>query len=232
MRKNEVVNYVKSRNKSLPEYKFGSLQVIVKDPLPDNINLDNVFKEITSILPPRFVSLVDVVYVGNFDFFEEREINSLYMDGAIYVSNEQDNNEDMKDDIVHEISHAVEERYKDIAYEDEEIKNEYFGKLKKLKNYLSFEGYDIRGIEFFNEQYNKDFDKFLHEVVGYEALSSFINGLFLAPYSVTSLREYFGRGFEEYFLGNRDYLRTVCPYLFKKINFLSSASIREIKNEY
>ena len=56
MRKNEVVNYVKSRNKSLPEYKFGSLQVIVKDPLPDNIDVDNIFKEITSILPPRFVT--------------------------------------------------------------------------------------------------------------------------------------------------------------------------------
>ena len=227
---NKIKNYIK--RKKLFEYNFGRFQVFVKNPLPDNVDVSVVFEDVKSIIPDHFLRLIDVVYVGEFDFLKERSMNAMYSDGALYISNVQDNNEDMKDDIVHEISHAVEERYKDIAYEDEEIKNEYFGKLKKLKNYLSFEGYDIRGVEFFNEQYNKDFDKFLHEVVGYEALSSFINGLFLAPYSVTSLREYFGRGFEEYFLGNRDYLRTVCPYLFKKINFLSSASIREIKNEY
>ena len=223
MRKNEVVNYVKSRNKSLPEYKFGSLQVIVKDPLPDNINLDNVFKEITSILPPRFVSLVDVVYVGNFDFFEEREINSLYMDGAIYVSNEQDNNEDMKDDIVHELGHALEENYHDFIYDDEKIQDEYFAKLRKLKKFLEHEGFNTESYSFFNIEYDADFDEFLFKKVGYEKLQNLSNGMFLNPYSITSLREYWSTGFEEYFLGDQIYLSKVCPYLFNKLSFLNEA---------
>ena len=226
MRKNEVVNYVKSRNKSLPEYKFGSLQVIVKDPLPDNINLDNVFKEITSILPPRFVSLVDVVYVGNFDFFEEREINSLYMDGAIYVSNEQDNNEDMKDDIVHELGHALEENYHDFIYDDEKIQDEYFAKLRKLKKFLEHEGFNTESYSFFNIEYDADFDEFLFKKVGYEKLQNLSNGMFLNPYSITSLREYWSTGFEEYFLGDRIYLQKVCPYINKKLSLLELEEVQ------
>tara|TARA_R110002074_G_scaffold144402_10_gene292032 strand:- start:950 stop:1639 length:690 start_codon:yes stop_codon:yes gene_type:complete len=226
MRKNEVVNYVKSRNKSLPEYKFGSLQVIVKDPLPDNIDVDNIFKEITSILPPRFVSLVDVVYVGSFDFFEEREINSLYMDGAIYVSNEQDNNEDMKDDVIHELGHALEDNYHDFIYDDEKIQDEYFAKLIKLKKFLEHEGYNTEAYSFFNLEYDADFDEFLFKKVGYEKLQNLSNGMFLNPYSITSLREYWSTGFEEYFLGNRLYLEKVCPYINRKLSLLELEEVQ------
>ena len=226
MRKNEVVNYVKSRNKSLPEYKFGSLQVIIKDPLPDNVDVDRIFKEITSILPPHFVDLVDVVYVGNFDFFEEREINSLYMDGAIYVSNEQDSNEDMKDDVVHEFGHALEEKYHDFIYDDEKIQGEYFAKLKKLKKFLEHEGYNTEAYNFFNLEYESDFDEFLFKKVGYEKLQNLSNGMFLNPYSITSLREYWSTGFEEYFLGNRLYLQKTCPYINKKLSLLELEEVQ------
>lgn len=220
----KIISYLKGKNKKLFEYNFGRFQVFIQDPLPETIDVAYVFEEVKSLLPDHFIKLVDVVYVGDFSFFKERKINAMYLDGGLYISNDQDNNEDMKDDIVHEISHAVEDKYREELYEDEEIKNEYFGKLKKLKNYLSYEGYDIRGIDFFNTTYNKKFDDFLSNDVGYEKLSGFIKGLFLAPYSVTSLREYFGRGFEEYFLGNRVYLSKRCPYLYKKLSILSNSS--------
>ena len=211
---------------SLPEYNFDSLQVLVKDRLPDNIDVEKIFKEITSILPGHFVSLVDVVYVGTFDFFHEREINSLYMDGAIYVSNAQDNNEDMKDDVIHEFGHALEENYKDFIYDDEEIKNEYFGKLKRLRKFLEHEDYEVEAQSFFNLDYNSDFDEFLFKEVGYEKLQNLSNGLFLNPYSVTSLREYWSTGFEEYFLGERPYLEKICPYINKKLSLLELEEVQ------
>ena len=62
-------------------------------------------------MPEHFLSLIDVVYIGKFDFFEEREVNAMFVDDALYISNEQDNGEDMLDDIVHEFAHAVEKRY-------------------------------------------------------------------------------------------------------------------------
>ena len=155
----------------------------------------------------------------------------MYLDGALYISNEQDDNNDMKDDIIHEFAHALEEKYNDFLYDDEKIKSEYFGKLKKLKNYLSFEGYDTRGINFFNTKYDKQFDEFLLNDVGYDKLSSYIEGLFLAPYSVSSLREYFARAFEEYFLGDRLYLKDVCPYFYRKLLFLVENDMESIKYE-
>ncbi len=213
---------MKSKKKKLFENKIGSFQVFIQDPLPENVNINGVFEEVESMLPKYFLRLVDVVYIGDFSFFKERDINAMYLDGALYISNEQDDNDDMKDDIIHEFAHALEEKYNDFLYDDEEIKNEYFGKLKKLKNYLSFEGYDTRGINFFNTEYDKKFDEFLLNEVGYDRLSGFTEGLFLAPYSVTSLREYFARAFEEFFLGDRLYLKSMCPYSYKKLLFLYS----------
>ena len=164
--------------------------------------------------------MIDVVYIGDFSFFKERNINAFFLDSALYITNHQEDDNDMIDDIVHEIGHAVEDRYKDFLYGDENIKNEYYAKLKKLKNYLSFDGYDIRGINFFNEDYNENFDNFLLNDVGYDKLSGYINNLFLAPYSITTLREYFSRGFEEFFLGNRLDLKNISPYVYEKLLFL------------
>lgn len=210
---------------SLPEYNFDSLQVFVKDPLPENVDIRKVFKDVMQILPSHFVNLVDAVYVGNFDFFEEREINSLYMDGAIYVTNLQNDNEDMRDDIIHEFGHAVEDSYNDIIYDDEEVKEEYFGKLKRLKKLLEHEGYNVEGEDFYNLEYNEGFDDFLFREVGYEKIQNFSNGLFLEPYSITSIREYWSTAFEEFFLGDRTYLSKICPYISKKLLILEPEEV-------
>ena len=194
MRK-KLVNYVKSRNRTLFEQNLSGFHIFLKDKLPDNIDLEEVFSRIKTSIPDEFLNLVDVVYIGSFDMFDRRNINATYVDGALYITNKQSSNIDMIDDIVHEIAHAVDEKYKYFLHDDETIKNEYFGKLKKLKNYLAFEGYDIRNINFFNEKYDKQFDNFLYKNVGYERLKPFIKDLFLDPYSCTSLQEYFSTCF-------------------------------------
>ena len=228
MKKKDLVNYVK--NKKLFEYNLQNFQVFVKEEMPEHVSVEAVFKKINFLIPEHIISLIDVVYIGDFSFLKDRKITAMYKDGGIYISNKQDSENGLINDIVHELSHAFEERYGDSLYSDEEIKNEYFGKLKKLKNYLAFEGYDIKNINFFNVNYEKEFDNFLLNDVGYDKLSSFTNGLFLAPYSITSLREYLGRAFEEYFLGNLNYLKSVCPYVYIKLNNLIENT--EKKYEY
>ncbi len=228
MKRKDLVNYVK--NKKLFEYNLQNFQVFVKQ-APENIDVEKTFKKVNLFIPQNIISIIDVVYIGDFSFLNDRNINAMYKDGGVYISNEQDNEKDLIDDFVHELAHAVEEEHGDFLYADEEIKNEYFGKLKKLKNYLAFEGYDIRNVNFFNTNYDKDFDSFLLNDIGYDKLRYFIDGLFLAPYSVTSLREYFARAFEEYFLGNVDYLRRVCPYVYKKLHNLIE-NMEQKKYEY
>ena len=53
--------------------------------------------------------------------------------------------------------------------------------------------------------------------------------MFLTPYSITSLREYWATGFEEYVLGNRLDLKNVCPYINKKLSMLE---IEEVQYGY
>ena len=220
MNRKKVVNYVKRQNKALSEYKVGPFQIIIKDPLTANINIRDLFNNINALLPKKYTSLVDIIYIGDFTFLNKQEVNALYMDGAIYISNQQDNTDDLKDDVVHEISHAVEEKYGDFIYGDGEIKGEFLLKRDKLKKILQHQDYNIRDYDFYKIKYEEKFDSFLYEEVGYDALRIMTVDILLGPYSITSLREYFARGFEEYYIGNKFYLKEVCPYIYKKLLFL------------
>ena len=68
--------------------------------------------------------------------------------------------------------------------------------------------------------YEKKIDIFLHKTVGYDILASVIDGIFVSPYSVTSLREYWAKGFEHYLLGKSLELKKICPVLYSKIENL------------
>jgi len=61
-------------------------------------------------------------------------------------------------------------------------------------------------------------DNFLYKQIGYEKLEIFLSGLFIRPYSITSLNEYFATGFEEYYLGDRRDLKKISPKLYNKFN--------------
>ena len=65
-------------------------------------------------------------------------------------------------------------------------------------------------------------DDFLYKELGYDKLNYLINGIFLNPYAVTSIREYFASGLEKYLLDNtkREQLRNFSPELTKKIEEL------------
>ena len=156
----------------------------------------------------------------------------MYSDSAIYISNVQDNNDDLKDDVVHELAHAVEEKYGQFLYSDEQIKNEFLLKRSRLKRILENQGYDISNLDFFETEYNEEFDSFLYKEVGYDILQLLAVNLFIAPYSVTSLKEYFARGFEEYYLGNILYLKDLSPYVYKKLSLLDEKDQEEAEYEY
>jgi len=222
---------VKKRNDVLPEYRFGPLTVFVQEKLSDNVSLSSVFEDVLNIVPIHLLELVDVVYIGQFSFLHDRNLNAMYLDGAIYVSNEQDDEDDLKDDIVHEISHAVEDKHGYMIYSDGKIKDEFLQKRGKLKSILSNEGYAIDGHDFMNTEFDEEFDNMLYDEVGYDALRLMAVNLFLGPYSVVSLREYFARAFEEYFLGEHVYLQELCPYVYKKLSILDDIDNEENNHE-
>lgn len=218
-----MADYIKESSertqKEQKEFKlFGDISVFIKDPLPEDIDVRNVLAKLESLIPRYFASGLDMIIVGANSEFEEREINAMYRDGAIYVTNFQMTEADLLDDIVHELAHVVEENNGEFLYSDELIFKEFIGKRKRLLDILAQEGYSVDEQNFMNAEYNREFDDFLYQEVGYPTLTALTMGLFASPYGATSLREYFANGFEEYFLGDRNYLKKISPFLYSKLD--------------
>ena len=201
---------------------FGSINVFIKDNFLEDINLKSVLNKIENLLPAYYVNNIDALYVGQFKDFLEKDTNAAYKNGALYITNDQDDEEDMVDDIIHEIAHAVEEIAGSEIYGDDKIEIEFLGKRKRLESILKNENYDVSQYDFLNSKYTEKFDMFLYADVGYPLLTSLTMGLFISPYAATSLREYFARGFEEYYIGDRKYLTNISPVLYNKIEYLDN----------
>tara|TARA_Y100001963_G_C6763305_1_gene440757 strand:- start:669 stop:1358 length:690 start_codon:yes stop_codon:yes gene_type:complete len=207
---------------------FGKDIIFVKDSLPEHVDLKNVISKVERILPPWVVSEIDMIYIGHFEIFDQNNFNSVYENGAIYVTNDQDNEEDMVDDIVHEAAHAIEVPYGHIIYEDGRIEKEFLNKRVKLFQLLKTQGYEIVDARnlFLNTKFNKRFDDFLYKEIGYDLLDNLLIGVFIRPYAATSINEYFSTGFVEYYMGDRAYLLDSCPKLYSVIS-----DLEDIENE-
>lgn len=218
----KYLNESKKKSKLLGEkLMLNNIPVVIKDPFVIDIDINTVFDRVSKLIPNKFFSFVDAIYIGDFDIMREREINAMYKDGTVYVSNYQSNEEDMVDDIIHEIAHAVEDNYMMDIYGDSQIEVEFLSKRQTLKLRLEREGFDLRGFKFLDTELNQNFDEFLHKEVGYATLTTLTNDLFYSPYGATSLREYFANGFECYF-HKRDhkFLQKISPAIYSKLENL------------
>ncbi len=214
-------SYIKESLSSSPEKTlFNKIAVFVKDPLPAGVKIDYVLSFIEKRIPEHLVYGIDMVYVGDFEEFKARDTNAAYKDGALYITNEQTNEEDMIDDIVHEMSHACEESYYSLIYSDGSIQAEFLGKRRRLFEILKAEEYKVNLEDFLNIEYSEEFDEFLYREVGYDKLTFFTMGLFVSPYGATSCREYFANGFEHYFLTDPQYVKVVSPAVYDKVDGL------------
>ena len=110
------------------------IPVWIEEALPENINLDFILRKIENIIPSYFFKDVYSIQIGTFEELIDRQLNALYHEGTIYISNIQDDNMDMIDDIVHEISHSLEEPYGYFIYSDKKIENVY----RKVRSQVTF----------------------------------------------------------------------------------------------
>jgi hypothetical protein len=200
---------------------FGDISVYIKDPITNNINIGRVLKQVEETVPAFLAQGVESVFVGQFEELKEREVDAVFLNGTIYVTNEQDSEEDMFDDVVHEFAHSVEEWAGMEIYGDSTLKYEFLAKREILFKQLSQIGYgNLHLRDFLDTEYSKNFDFFLYKSVGYDKLDIITVGLFPTPYSATSIREYFAIGFEEYLFGDSRQLKEISPALYSKIEQL------------
>mgnify|MGYP003113275412 CR=1 FL=1 len=223
---NLISEYIKRSSKLIKENRevhlYNRIPFHVKDPFVEDIDLNHVTQKIESIIPFDLVSSIDSVYIGQFDHLNSRNVNAAYHEGAIYLTNVQDDEDDMIDDIVHEMAHAVEEQRGMDIYMDGELEREFLGKRARLAGLLQAEGYKVPLDAAMSPDYDQGFDEFLYQEVGYPVLTTLTMGLFYSPYAATSLREYFANGFEAVFLHNEaHYLKKISPRLFSKLDDLT-----------
>tara|TARA_Y100000034_G_C6809391_1_gene363660 strand:- start:152 stop:862 length:711 start_codon:yes stop_codon:yes gene_type:complete len=196
---------------------FNSVVVYIKDPLPKNINMSVVVRKIEESVPAHLVYDVESIYVGHFSDLEEREVSAAYLDGAIYVTNEQDSEEEMTEDIIHEVAHAAQRMFGREVYSDRAVQKEFSRKREVLFNILQSNGYDVPKEPFMESEYSEEFDRFLYDGIGYDKLAILSADIFVSAYAATSLEEYFANGFTEFFLGDSQYVARISPELYEKI---------------
>ena len=197
-------------------FSLSGIDVFVKDQLPREIDTSFVFEYIRSRIPFFFMSGIDIIYIGQFPKMKERDINAYFEDGAIYVTNDQDDEMDMIEDIIHEIAHAVESNHQQFIYSTGAIQREFVAKRARLNDLLS-QKFNVPKDFNTNFEYDKDIDDFLYRNVGYDALNQICVNIFPSAYAATSLSEYWAKGFEELFIGDPAVLRDICPVLFRTL---------------
>lgn len=217
-------DYIHQRQKMLEEsnnfYTSSGIQIFTKDKLiNDDIDIDSVVAKFESHLPEHTRGEIEMIIIGHFEEFEERGINAFYKNGAIHVSNVQDDSADLIDDLVHETAHSLEDALGYFIYADKKLEKEFLRKRENLYNILWKTDYKAPFDMFMDTEYDQEFDEFLYQDIGYNKLSELLRGIFVTPYAATCLREYFATGFTEFYLypNSHNYLRKVSPELYRKI---------------
>ena len=226
-------NIIKERHENFIGYQMREYYIhrdipfyIVNDLDTNKVNVKKVISFLNNEIPKELFYGVDGVYVIDLPEFKEREINATYKDGTIYVTNIQDSTYDFLDDIVHELAHAIESTHHKDIYKDDAVEKEFITKRKMLYKILKNEGYVVDISSFLDINYNEEFDLYLYDDVGYNALDGLVQGCFLSPYSVTSIREYFATAFTDYLLYDKENIKKICPVVYSKIKKLFNEKIK------
>ena len=196
---------------------FNRIPILVQD--NPNYSMPTLIDKIQKSIPQQLTSGLDYILISKLNYMKDKEVESIYKDGIIYMSPEMEDTDDAILSVVHEIAHLIEEEHPNI-YMDESIEAEFVGKRNKLEQILIAHKIDTQGVNFQKTEYCEKFDDFLYLQVGYPVLRGLTSGLFLSPYAATSVREYFADAFEEYFLKESKYIKLISPSVYFKIEEL------------
>ncbi len=214
-------DYISEKVDRMPRhFNFGGISVEEEDPIPDHVNIAAILRSVEDNFPSHYFRNLESVKIGHREEFDLRDVNAVYRDNNFYITNRQDNSQDLMDDIVHEFAHHLETLYTELIYGDESVKREFLRKRHELNFELRSEGYWTKDYDFEDLKFDENFDQFLYKRVGRNMLRLITTGLYIRPYAAVSLREYFATGFEAYYLGKQDALEKISPMLYDKINEL------------
>ena len=187
---------------------------------PDPLVVSDNSSTMVNSIPKVYLRDIKNILVGENQALLDRNLQAMYVEeeGSIFITHKQETNEDMLDDLIHEVAHAVESRYFSLIYSDEALEKEFLLKRKKLWRVLNKENPKVQVEPFLNKNYTEEFDEFLYKDVGYSFIWTMAPSLFYSPYAATSINEYFANGFEAFYM-KKDLtrLKQISPQLYKKL---------------
>ena len=225
-----LIEYLK--NKKPYRYTIKGI-LITHSGVADRIDLRSAIANAFSIVPEHFLSGIKEIRIGLTKEMEDREIQAYYKSGTIYITHELKNEQDLMDDLIHEIAHAVEDSYNTLLYQDGNIEKEFITKRKQLFAKLQQAGLNPKYDEFVNSKYQESLDTYFYKKVGYRKMWTLIGNIFYSPYAATSLREYFASSFEAIFYKKKvSEIRSISPMLFKKIEEVTNENTENNTPEF
>jgi hypothetical protein len=221
----KILEYIKksstsAENRSIGEISVQGVGIYIKEPLPENIDMRHCFSYILEKMPKIFYGNIDKIVIGQFSFLKKREVDAIYKDRTIYITNNQETNESLMADIIHEIAHAFEDSRRQEIYGDRSIENEFVSKRMALFRILQENNLLTEPIteeDFYETKYDEKFDNYLYKVIGYNKLGGLSKDIFISPYSCTCLREYFANAFEIFFVKDLFIVKKYTPSIYSKL---------------
>lgn len=219
------------KNKKTKNFRIKGVQIFVKDPPAREVDLKLATSSALRRVPEHLLTNLETIYFGKFEYLDKLDLQAMYMNSSIFISNEIEDEEEIIDDLVHEVAHSIEEVHKEEIYFDGLLEKEFLQKRKSLWFSMKERGLSVELSDFLETEYNESFDLFLYKKIGYPVLSMYTKNLFYSPYATTSLREYFANGFEAFFMKeDLSRLKNLSPVLYEKLLTLVALE-PDIKNQ-
>lgn len=212
------MNLESIKSRTSQHFSINGIEIKIKDPLPASINFKKTVFRAFSKVPGHLLSNLKAIKVGQFSQLNDMGFQGLYQNNTIYLSNNHVDEDSIIDDLIHEVAHSVEVKFKKIIYSDGELKKEFLKKRSKLWHLMRDKGLEVDLEMFSNPEFCPKLDYFFYKKVGYPILGVYTSNLFYSPYAATSLREYFANGFEAFFMKEKiERLKKLSPILYNKI---------------
>lgn len=225
---NKFIQYIRESNQK-SNFSIMGIPVILDSKNIKKINYKNVVQRMVDTIPAHLYRGIKKIVISPTEKLKKRNLQGLYSAKKIYLTGQQPSEDEILDDLIHEVSHHVEEKYGTIIYSDNKIKKEFLIKRKQLKKALDNSGYETEDLNFGDDKYDAEFDNYLYSGIGYDKLGTISSSIFYSPYAATSLREYFANGFEAFYMKeNISLLKRVSPELYRKIIILHNGEINNV----
>ena len=198
-------------------FQVHGTQCYLKSSLPEHIDIQELKDNISSRLPAALFSSIDKIFIGDFEYLNNRGATAISYEASIFLTNAQDNIEDIVDDIAHELGHHAEKKFFHNVHKNPLLKQEFLSKKKVALGMLNQMGHDVSKSILVGPNHDETIDQILTSDIGLHNIEKTFANLVVTPYSLISLSEYFCEGLEYFLLNDAFYLQDVCPVLYNVI---------------